>query len=251
MHALKSCARNICACSVAAASLAGSIANAAIVINSDPAAGGIGYRNQIILDVEDSASFTRHVGGWSWEDNSLFDSGEDPVGWTHTSDWTALTLTGTTALTIRMEREAGVPWPSSTEPNRVASIDAINPSFTLYRGWDNDLMPQAFADQFNGGVLLGDWHNYNNDGDIAWAEDLSYVGHVSNSTEAFAEITFANLPAGQYTLVLGSNAPSNEANRQGYRATFTTVPEPATTLFIGAGAVALIARRRRNSQYSA
>jgi hypothetical protein len=101
---------------------------------------------------------------------------------------------------------------------------------------------------FPGGVpeSLGDWHTYDNDGLLPWAEGLtSLVGYRINATEHVAEATFS-LPAGQYSIVLGSNAASSDPSRQGYRATLTTVPEPSTALFCLAGAVALITRRPRS-----
>ena len=42
----------------------------------------------------------RHVGAWSWEDNSLFASGENPLGWTHTSDWLKLSLSNPATFTL-------------------------------------------------------------------------------------------------------------------------------------------------------
>jgi hypothetical protein len=120
------------------------------------------------------------------------------------------------------------------------------PSFTIWSGWDNDLAPQSFADLVNGGTPTDDWHTYNNDGAVAWAEDLTYVGHINNSTATFAESTFT-LPAGQYSIVLGSNAPANDANRQGYRATFSTVPEPGTAILLLGGLAALNLHRRRRA----
>jgi hypothetical protein len=221
------------------------VSYAGTVTTGDPLAGGIGYRAQISLSLEDTASFARHIGAWSWEDNSLFDPGDDPVGWTHSSDWLAVTLSAPTTLTLRLERNANVPWPSQTDLGRLASIASMFPSFTVWSGWDNDLAPQAFADLNSGGDPVNDWHTYNNDGAVDWAEDLTYLGHVSNSTETFAELTFPNLPAGQYSVVIGSNAPANDTDRQGYLATFTTVPEPASALFLGLGALALGCRRRR------
>jgi hypothetical protein len=219
---------------------------------AEPNPGGIEYAFLVTLGGTDNASIQRHVGAWSWEDDSLFGPGDDPVGWTHTSDWVALTLTEATTFTLRLEAQAGVPWPSSEDPGRVASTASMRPSFSIYQGWDNDIVPDlndpilvaAWAPF--GGVPpnLGDHHTFNNDGAIFWAEDLTYFDHVNNSTATFVEKTWT-LPAGQYSISLGSNSTATDTDRQGYRATFTSVPEPTTaaTLIAGFGVLAL--RRRR------
>lgn len=218
---------------LALALLAGSFnhsGTASTVSVSDPQAGGIGYKYTVTMSGEDSAVFSSHVGAWSWEDQSLFNAanGEDPVGWTHTSNWVAVNLTAPTVFKIRIERDATVPWPSVSLPDRLASVASMFPSFTIWKNWDNDLAPQAFADANNGGTPVNDWHTYNNDGAVAWAEDLvftpSYDGalaHYNNSTLEVIERTYL-LPAGQYSIVIGSNAPATDTDRQGYKATFTT-----------------------------
>jgi hypothetical protein len=189
-------------------------------------ADGLPYRKLVTLNLADSAAFTRHVGAWSWQDSNLFEVGEDPVGWTHQSDWVQITLNSPTSLTLRMERQAGVQVNATT----TASTASMFPSFTLWSGWDTD------------GTVE---HMYNNDGNIESAEDITYLGHFANSTQPTAEYTFLDLPAGNYTLVLGSNSPATDTARQGYLATFTTVPEPATALFLLSGVAALGFRRCR------
>jgi len=233
---------------IAIALLSGTGARGGILSQSDPQAGGIFYRWTAAMTEETSVSMVRHVGAWSWEDESLFDpgAGETPVGWTHTSDWVALTLDNPAWLTIRLERKEGVPNPTSQNPDNVAQFN-LYPGFTVYSGWDNDLAPQSFADEFNNGTPTHDWHTYNNRGNIPWAEDLSYVAHREPDGSHMVEASFL-LEAGQYSIVLGGNSIStvNEP-RQGYEATFTTtpVPEPTSALLTFAGALALLARRRR------
>jgi hypothetical protein len=202
------------------------IASAGSVLDLTVGADGLPYRKLVTLDLLDSAAFTRHVGAWSWQDSNLFEPGEDPVGWTHQSDWVQITLTSPTSLTLRMERQEGVQVTVST----IASTASMFPSFTLWSGWDTD------------GTVE---HMYNNDGNIATAEDITYVSHFANSTQPTAEYTFLDLPAGNYTLVLGSNSPATDTARQGYLATFATVPEPASALFLLSGFTALGFRRSR------
>lgn len=108
------------------------------------------------------------------------------------------------------------------------------PSFTIFSGQDND---------------GGDFHMYNNRGNVDWAEDLGYIDHYENST-LFAVERSWDLPAGQYTIVLGSNAPATDPDRQGYRATFTTapIPEPSTGLLLltAIAGMVLVQRFRRS-----
>jgi hypothetical protein len=202
----------------------GADAQAATVSMTDPLSGGIGYRATVQLGGFDTASFSRHVGAWSWEDNDLFGPGEDAVGWTHTSDWVALKLDAPTTLTIRMQRQEGV----ATGPSTFAGTSSLFPSFTIWSNWDND------------GT---DFHMYNNHGPVDWAEDLVYMSHVNNSTQTFSEATWS-LPAGEYSMALGSNAPATDPVRQGYLVTFTAVPEPSSALCLAAGFAALLGRFR-------
>ena len=192
-------------------------ASAGSVLDVTVGADGLPYRKLVTLNLADSAAFTRHVGAWSWQDSNLFDPGEDPVGWMHQSDWVQITLNSPTSLTLRVERQEGVQVNATT----IASITSMFPSFTLWSGWDTD------------GTVE---HLYNNDGNIASAEDVSYVGHLANSTQPTAQYTFFDLPAGNYTLVVGSFSPATDTARQGYLATFTLslihISEPTRLLSI-------------------
>jgi hypothetical protein len=178
---------------------------------ADPAEGGIGYGRTVVVDRTDGGTFSEHVGAWSWEDNALFAPGDPPVGWTHTSKWVALRVLRDTIVTVTMQRDANVAWPSGGDPDRKADTSSMYPSMTVYQGWDND---------------GGDHHTYNNRGNIDWAEDLTYLDHVDNSTaETITKSWF--LPAGDYSIALGSNAPANNPNRQGFSFTYTTQPTSA------------------------
>lgn len=188
-------------------------------------AAGVPYDWTVTLGANDSAILSNHCGAWSWEDNALFNegAGEPPVGWTHTSRWSAVTLTVATRLIVRMERDATVPWPSGGDPGRLASTATMFPSFTVWKGFDTDGTQN---------------HTYNNRGNPSWAEDLSFIGLVNNSTQPVIEDSFI-LPAGDYTFALGSNAPANDTNRQGFRVTLTTVPIATQVVLQGASVVGL------------
>ena len=89
-----------------------------------------------------------------------------------------------------------------------------------------------------------DHHTYSNTGNVIWAEDLEYLGHAVDIVNNTLTITL-DLEAGQYTFALGSDAPSDPAPpRQGYLASFTTVPEPGSALLVAAMGLPLLARRR-------
>jgi hypothetical protein len=172
--------------------------------------GGIGYQHTIVAGRMESGQFSGLVGAWSWEDNALFDAanGEPPVGWTHTSNWVALRLETETIFTITLDRDATVPDPTLSEPNRLADTSSFFPSFTIYRGWDND---------------GSDDHTYNNRGNVSWAEDITYHAHVDNSTATTITRSYV-LPAGDYSIAVGSNAPANNPNGQGYKLSYRTGP---------------------------
>lgn len=171
-------------------------------------ANGVPYAYTVIVGAGDSGSLKDNVGAWSWEDNSLFGPGDEPVGWTHTSKWMALLLKDTVTFTVTMARDSTVPWvsPSNPDVNQLADTTSMFPSLTLWRGWDKD------GEQD---------HTYNNHGNVAWAEDLSYLDHIDNSTQTTITRSWT-LPAGLYTFVLGSNAPSNNSLRQGFKFSYST-----------------------------
>jgi len=225
--------------------LSQSATEASIVLQDDPQAGGIGYRWTVTAGVNDFASVTRHVGAWAWEDTSLFGSGETPVGWTHNSDWIAFKLEADAYVTFRLTNAEGVPNPTSQNPDAVAGNN-LYPGMTIYSGWDNDFVPQAFADANTEGVLVDNWHSYVNRDDIEWAEDTQYFAHLEpNGTHVIETTLF--MTAGDYTIAVGGKSISTAAEpRQGYLATFTTsaVPEPASALAALAGGVMLLSRRR-------
>lgn len=212
-------------------------ASAAVVSELVPGGAGVPYRWDVELGTADLASLTRHVGAWSWEDESLFTPGNPSVGWTHNADWITLTLTAPVLLTFRFEAKAGVPSPVPEGNPPAFYGENLFPGFTLWSGEDVD------GDQS---------HSFSNKGNIAWAEDLTYIIHQGPPTTGPAESRHAleqsfPLDAGTYTFVLGGNSESTASEgRQGYQATFTTsVPEPGTATLLALGAVGLINRRRR------
>lgn len=200
-----------------------------------PLDGGIGYTWTVQMGQTDTASMQGHVGAWSWDEDG-FPATEK--GWTHTSNWVALTLDKTSLLTVSLENRANVPLPTALNPFAVAG-NFLTPGVSIYAGWDGD---------------GGDHHTFNNQGNIAWAEDVTHLDHIANPNSASAIQKSWVLPAGNYTVNLGGNSPSTEAlGRQGYLATFTTalapVPEPSgATLALLALAFAGCRRNKKAAQ---
>jgi hypothetical protein len=234
---------------VASVSLLGHTAlRAAIVTQGDPQLGGIGYRWTVTMGASETASVTRHVGAWAWEDTALFSPGQTPVGWTHNSDWIALKLEAPAMVTITLKNMAGVPNPTSQDPGAIAPNN-LYPGLTIWSGWDNNLAPQAFADANNEGVPTDNWHSYNNRGNIEWAEDLTYFNHLEPNAEHSITATLF-MPAGDYTIVVGGKSISTASEpRQGYEASFAAVPAPEPTSAILAllGGATLLGRRHRRN----
>lgn len=237
--------RAFTALAAAATLLAASPAQAFTFVSGDPATGGIGYAGQVTIGSNDSGTYSDHTGAWSWEDQGIAPGGGE--GWTHTSRWIALTVLSDTVLSVNMDRNSAVPYLGSGNVGGFAAVDHMFPSFTIWQGWDNDLMLPSVA------TLLGydpgtahDHHTYLNTGNPAWAEDLTYIGHYGNAT--LTSITSSwNLTAGQYTMVFGSNSPSTDnPPRQGFSATFAT-PEPGRSVLLALGGMWMILRRRRRA----
>ncbi|MBL9127824.1 MAG: hypothetical protein JNL97_09265, partial [Verrucomicrobiales bacterium] len=187
-----------------------------------PSEVGIPYAWKAVLDGSSSVTtLPGHVGAWSWDEDNFPATAK---GWTHTSAWMQVELTEPAALTLTLASLAGVPWPSAEDAGRVAGTNLF-PSFTLYRGWDVDAGVTTNAD----GTTLDQDHTFNNRGNIAWAEDVTYLDHLENGTAHEATRTWV-LEAGRYTLSLGGNSPATLAEgRQGYRATLTTTSAPVPT----------------------
>lgn len=206
----------------ALAALVASSAGASTVSASDPSAAGISYEWSVSIGGTDSAAVTRHVGAFSWNEPA---NPPGLKGWTHTSDWIALTLTEATVLTIEVARTAGV------STGTAIAGDQLTPAFTLFTGLE----------------LVGDEdHQYNNVGNSAWADEIFYLGHEANAAGAATVSKSFSLAAGTYSIAIGGNPlDTNVSGRQGYTATLTTapIPEPSTALLIGLGLLGL--RRRR------
>lgn len=170
----------------------------------EPLAGGIGYTWTVGLGQIDEAKITGVVGAWSWDEDGT--TGTEK-GWTHTSNWVALSLSKPSNLTIRLQRNAEVVDPFAEVVGTKAG-GKLFPALTVYSNWDGD---------------GGDFHTYNNGGKISWAEDVTYLAHQEFAEGGKVAVLKMDLPAGRYSVAFGGNSPSTLAQgRQGYLATFTS-----------------------------
>ncbi len=212
---------------------------AAVVTEPGPET-GLSYEWQVVMSPSgpfglDSAHFHGSVGAKSWAEPG---QPADAKGWTHTTDWVALDLTGyTTPVSLTVEVERGHD-----------NLSQLYPAFTLYSGWE-----LVNSDATN--------HTFNNDGDILWATNLTYLAHVANAGgpdgtdngtgSDHVHGTFTLNP-GLYSLVFGGNPPYPPAQtgQHSFSATLSTapVPVPAALWLFGSGIVGLagLARRRTN-----
>jgi hypothetical protein len=195
---------------------------------------GIYYNWTVSMSGNDTTAgstpaITGTVGSLSWNDPFNFG---DPIGtgWTHTSNWTALTLTDEAHLSITL----------------AANNSSLVPAFSLYSGHQ----------QTDNGGNFG-WHVYNNAGNFDWSaadpaydsSSLNYIGNATASGTDSSITSVFSLAAGQYSIVFGGNPPPGTAGAQvGYQATLTTspVPVPAAVYLFGSGLIGLagLARRR-------
>lgn len=181
---------------------------------------GIPYLWDVKMGVKDYANLEGTVGAWSWDEDSFPDTAK---GWTHTSNWIAFELTEEARLTLTLQRKANVDTGSGP------GLFNLFPAFSIYRGWQ-ETGSQA--------------HNFNNRGDIEWASEVAYYTHVENDGSHSVSGTF-RLPAGKYSIVMGGNSPSTDAEgRQGYGATLSTsFPVDASEIKIKGGSRFLTSRR--------
>ena len=215
--------------------LAGAVPSHASTVTAgdtgDPAGRGIAYNWTVNMSDNDTTAgstpaIAGSLGSLSWNDPINFG---DPIGtgWTHTSRWTALTLTEATDLSITL----------------AANNSSWVPAFSLYSGH------QQTDNGLNGG-----YHVYNNAGNFDWStadpgadsSSLNYIGNATASgTDSSITRTFS-LGPGQYSLVFGGNPPPGTAGAQvAYQATLSTVPVPAAVWLFGSGLAGLVGLARR------
>ncbi len=212
--------------------LAGVAPTSASTVTANPAAhqSGLTYEWGVVMGNNDSATYSGSVGAKSWAEPG----NPDPTpGWTHTSDWTLLDLTGATGtqlVTITLDRGA---------------TGSLFPAFSVYAGVEDVALDTAN-------------HTFNSTGAISWAPNLAYTYHVANAggpigtgngvglTSVSASLVLA---PGLYTLNFGGN-PAVSLGQTGtpaFSATLTTapVPLPAAAYLFGTSLIGLAGLARR------
>ncbi|MDN5941656.1 MAG: hypothetical protein L0H94_07220, partial [Nitrospira sp.] len=206
-------------------------AMAATVTAGDPNPGvGLGYAWTVSMNGNDTTAgstpnYAGTVGSLSF--NDPINAG-DPIGtgWTHTSNWTALTLTEAANLSVTLAQ---------------TTANGLVPAFALWSG------------QISAG---GDHHTYNNSGNFDWStanpladsSSLNYIGNEANLGGLSSITKNFSLGPGLYSLVFGGNPPPGTPGASvGYLATLTTspVPLPAAVWLFGSGVAGIIAFARR------
>lgn len=212
--------------------LAGAALSQASTITPNPPTlqSGLTYEWGVTMGQSDSASFSGSVGAKSWAEPG------NPVGskgWTHTSDWVALDLSGLSENTIL------------TVTNSRGATGSLFPAFSIHQGWETTV-----SDATN--------HTSNNTGNVSWATSLTYLDHVQNiggpnGTDSGSGATSVSkqfvLAPGLYSLMLGGN-PSFDLGQTGshpFLAELTTapVPVPAALWLFGSGLAGMVGLVRR------
>lgn len=207
----------------------------AATVTANPAGhqSGITYEWEVVMTSDiDLAHYHGDVGAKSWAEPGN-PAGEK--GWTHTSSWTLLNLTGLsgpTLLTLELDRGHN-------------GTSQLFPAFSLYSGVED-----VNSDDTN--------HTWNNTGNISWATNLTYIDHVANvggpnGTDSGTGVEGVSkqwvLAPGLYTINYGGN-PSFALGQSGihqFSASLFTqpVPVPAAVYLFGSGLIGLVGLARR------
>ena len=215
----------------------------AAVVNetySNPGTDGaaFAYRALVTLDQVDSWSSTTSVGGWSHAD--LAATANPNRGWGHAAGWYLIEIEEASSFIISLTgtdlgaRPGFVIFAGESiedDPTQAHTYSNNGLDMFLNDRWDDNGAAKA------GGASVDQPWNTNDPA-------LTYVGSGINlsSNSLSNSVTLA---PGRYTLAIGNAADSATANvSETYSFTFTTVPEPSSTLLIALGGLALMRRRR-------
>ncbi|MFU8788271.1 MAG: hypothetical protein ACNA7G_04525 [Methylobacter sp.] len=177
----------------------------------------IRYPWKVTLSDHGTAELVRHVGAKSASEPAQ----EEPLkGWTHFTDWVALTLTEPVLLTVEVAAQEGVHYTTfNSETNVTTDVLAggsLYPASSIYEGIDTT-------------TEVG--HMYNPKGDFS--AKINFLNYVEDSAGKKAISYKMLLEPGQYSLAIsGLNAKHCQSTdacfngRHGYRAKLSTEPAP-------------------------
>lgn len=161
---------------------------------TSPSANGIPYRWRVTPGKK-QVNFGYYVGAKSWWEPKNYQANPSEPGWTHNTNWIALTLSKRSLVTIEVGPAAPLP---CAPPSQPASCDStgrtssdLYPAISLYKGQDTT-SPQD--------------HTFNPVGNF-WAAGLTYLDSSKKSDPFTRVLTFKKkLDAGQYTINIGGAA---------------------------------------------
>jgi hypothetical protein len=149
--------------------------------------GGISYEWIVTMGKKDEVSFVNHVGAKSWNEPESSGYFSPETGWTHTSNWVALELTGRTKLHIEVEQQEGVPF---TNGSSIATArNKLIPALSIYKGWDDTSCED---------------HRYNTGGNFDWST-IEYIGNQPNAKGKSVAVYSVKLDAGKYSIAIGGS----------------------------------------------
>lgn len=156
---------------------------------TEPSATGIPYRWWVTLGSSGQVNFAYYVGARSW-----WEPANPPAtpGWTHNSNWVALTLSRATWVTVKISPSVAVP---CAPPSQPAACDTtghtgsyLYPAVSLYSRVDTTSAQD---------------HTFNPIGN-GWWSTIRYIDSSFRSNPVTHVLTFTKfLPSGKYTINIG------------------------------------------------
>jgi hypothetical protein len=167
--------------------------DASALTYTDPSPNGIPYR-WWVSPGKKQVNFGYYVGSKSWWEPANYQLNPNQPGWTHNSNWIALTLSKKSWVTIEVGPTVPVPCAPPSQPaacdNTGRTGSDLYPAISLYKGQDTT-SPQD--------------HTFNPKGPF-WATQLTYMDSSKKSDPVTHVLTFTTkkkLDAGQYTVNIG------------------------------------------------
>ncbi len=185
-----------------------------------PSPNGIPYRWWVTLGANGQANFGYYVGARSWWEPA---NPPETPGWTHNSNWVALTLKRGAWVTITVGPNVPVPCAPPSQPDACDATTGrtgsdLYPAVSLYSGHDTTSAQD---------------HTFNPVGD-GWWSTIQYESSSRRANPRTHVLVYKRwLPAGEYTINIGgagAQSPYCDPTKpcysggQSYQARITTSP---------------------------